>query len=136
VERYGGWYGALMSAVLRKLRTFGVLLILAAGVVLAGTAFAAADGVPFPTGDEIHRAVADSTSPIEKACVSASPKAECSTCCHDMESSLCCGHFVALGTETKAGPSVVRHFVTNGWVPVAMYDAHPEVGKRPPRHAV
>ncbi len=125
-----------MNAVLGKLRTFGVLLILAAGVVLAGTASAAADGAPFPTTDEMHRAVGDLTDPSEKAFVSASPKAECSTCCHDMGSSLCCGHLVALGTETNAGPSVVRHFVTGPWMPVAMYDAHPEVGKRPPRHAV
>ena len=86
-----------MNAVLGKLRTFGVLLILTAGVVLAGTAFAAADGAPFPTTDEMHRAVGDLTDPSENACVSASPKDECSTCCHDMGSSLCCGHLVALG---------------------------------------
>jgi hypothetical protein len=124
-----------MNAVLGKLRTFGVLLILA-GVVLAGTAFAAADGAPFPTADEMHRAVGDLTGSIEQACVIVSPKAECSTCCHDMGSSLCCGHPVALWTETNAGPSVVRHFVPGSWMPVAMYDAHLEVGKRPPRHAV
>lgn len=125
-----------MNAVLGKLRTFGVLLILAAGVVVAGTAFAAADGAPFPTADEMHRADGDLTGSIEQACVIVSPKAECSTCCHDMGSSLCCGHPVALWTETNAGPSVVRHFVTGSWTPVAMHDAHPEVGKRPPRYAV
>ena len=124
-----------MNAVPGKLRTFGVLLILAAGVVLAGTAFAA-DGAPFPTAEEMHRAVGDLTGSIEQACVIVSPKAECSTCCHDMGSSLCCGHPVALWTETNAGPSVVRHFVPGSWMPVAMYDAHLEVGKRPPRHAV
>jgi hypothetical protein len=125
-----------MNAALAKLRTFTVLLILSAGVVLAGIGFAAADGATFPATGEVHRAVGDLTSLTEKVFVIAPTEAECSTCCHDMGSSLCCGHPVALGTETKAGPSVVRQFVTGHWMPVAMSDAHPEVGKRPPRYLV
>lgn len=135
VERTVGRYGVPMNAVLSKLRTFGALLILVAGVVLAGTALVAADGGPSPVADEMHGAVGDLTGPIDKACAIASPQADCSTCCHDMGSSICCGHLVALGTEANARPPTIHHVLTGPWIPVAMHSASAGVGKRPPRYA-
>jgi hypothetical protein len=125
-----------MNAAFGKLRTFGVLLILAVGLLLASATLVAADaGVPPDVDGHAHRVAGDVAVTVENLCVAASPQSDCSTCCHDMGSSLCCGHFVALGTEANARPYAIHHVVTGLWIPVAMHGASAEVGKRPPRYA-
>lgn len=123
-----------MNAALGKLRTFGVLVILAVGLLLAGATLVAADVGALPNVDEQAHRVSGELGPAEESCVVASPQADCSTCCHDMGSSLCCGHLVALGTEATPRLAAIHHVVTGPWIPVAMHGAFAEVGKRPPRY--
>lgn len=125
-----------MNAAFGKLRTFGVLLILAVGFLFASATLVTADaGVPPHVDGHANRVVGEVLVAVEELCVVASSQVDCSTCCHDMGSSLCCGHFVALGTEANAQASAIHHVLTGPWIPVVMHGASAEVGKRPPRHA-
>ena len=126
----------LMNAALGKLRTFGMLLILAVGLLLAGATLAGADvGAPPGIDAQAHHMAGGRVGPVEESCPVASPQADCSTCCHDLGSSLCCGHIVALGTEATPRQAAIHHVLTGAWLPVAMLGALAEVGKRPPRYA-
>lgn len=123
-----------MSAALAKLLTFGVLLILAVGLVMAGTSAAAAHAGPSPYADEpSYHVTARPADTADKVCESTLRQGDCSICCHDLGSSACCGHVVALYIEPDAAIFGDHHPAMGVWMPVARHGAHPQVRKRPPR---
>jgi hypothetical protein len=123
-----------MSAAFAKLLTFGVLLILAAGLLMAGTSVAAAHTAPqlYADGPSYH-VTAKPAAAVDKVCATTLARVDCSTCCHDMGSSGCCGHVAAFCIEPCAATFSDDRSSTGTSIPVAAHGAQPQTPKRPPR---